>query len=228
MTDRCDVAGCEEAPALYGPSGRRCLAHVPREMAAGRRLQRTDPIGTVFTMDCWGPEYFFSYHPELQDGRNALHPDGTPCTMCFEEWAVTQVVSLPMAAPLRSDVPAAVDLHDPGCALHTDPERGVCDCCPCNGCDGNGDGGHRLDCEAFAPKAGSCAHCAEAEEDAAELAERLIETNAALAASENRLAEVERVLTRWPWDGAAALRVLRGEPIVRERGETTTDEEMTR
>ena len=138
MSDRCDVAGCEEAPALYGPSGRRCMAHVPRE------------------------------------------------------------------APLRSDVPplrrARIRLAFAEIA------------------------------RAEAVRAGAAER-----ETGDELATMLRETTGHLAAEQERaeaatgrLAEVERVLTRWPWDGAAALRVLRGEPIVRERGETTTDEEMTR
>lgn len=48
--------------------------------------------------------------------------------------------------------PPEQERHDATCALHRDPERGVCDCCPCNGCDGNGDGRHRGDCPHRSPE----------------------------------------------------------------------------
>ena len=205
MSDRCDVAGCEEAPALYGPSGRRCMAHVPREAP----LRSDVPAAADEAL--------------YADGRFWSNPRRRSGEICFRG------TRLPVASVQsykgRGYTPAEVvrewaDLltEDLVLAAWAFPDQYV----PTPEDD---DGGvRRLRIRlAFAEIAR-----AEAVRHGYEMPLDVAEDVLRASIAEARLAEVERVLTRWPWDGAAALRVLHGEPIVRERGETTTDEEMTR
>lgn len=221
MTGRCDVAGCEEAPALYGPSGRRCMAHVPREAPLRSDVPplRRARIRLAFAE--------IARAEAVRAGKRLAEGRATDAelrdrvtTICDEALGLQPVQSaedsLTMIEQhlheLRREPDEAQALIARDGWINVENQHGLL-------------GGvryllhHAAALREDRDAAQNELRAYESDQDAA-VQHVLDERDAARAmfdAARARLAEVERMLAQWPWDGAAALRVLRGEPLVRER-----------